>query len=71
MLSADNLCKHLDPDQAHHNLDPEVFVTLMVFLKESFEKVNLKKKIRGQKIMKNYPTSNEKFIQTVVCEVNM
>ena len=37
----------LDPDQAQQNvgpdLDPNLFDTLMVFLKDFFEKVNLKK----------------------------
>ena len=42
-----HLCKHLDPDQAgkniHLGLDPN-FLTLMVFLKEYFEKKSILKK---------------------------
>ena len=51
-----NLClfvitfpKSLDPNQAQqkvgHDLDPKLFDTLMVFLKEYFEKNDFEKKI--------------------------
>ena len=47
----------LDPDQARQNvgpdLDPNSFDTLMVFLKDFFEKVNLKKKKKTQMTKKH------------------
>ena len=62
MSSADNLCKQLDPDQARQNVGPDSdpnCLTLMVFLKDFFEKVILKKIHRQQKSMQNYPACKE------------
>ena len=54
MTSADNLSKGLDPDQARQN------DTLMIFLKEFFEKVDFEKKSAdNKKIMQNYPVDKE------------
>ena len=43
MLSADNIANSFEPDQDRHNvgpdLDPKLYDTLIVFLKEFFEKV--------------------------------
>ena len=53
----------LDPDQARHNVGPDLVqssLTLMIFLKEFFEKNNFEKKnLQRTKIMKNYPACNE------------
>ena len=51
----------LDPDQARLFVGPDLdrtVDTLIVFLKEFFEKVNFEK-IRRQKITKNYPACKE------------
>ena len=45
------VAKSLDPDQARQNVGPDLdpnFLTLMVFLKDFFEKVNFKRKIHRQ-----------------------
>ena len=54
----------LDPDQARRyvgpDLDPNLFDTLMVFLKEFFEKVDFEKYLQTtKKNMKNYPACTE------------
>ena len=54
---------NFDPDQARKKCrawsGSKLFDTLMVFLKEFFEKVNLKKIHRQQKSMQNYPACKE------------
>ena len=59
LSSADNFCEQLDPDQDRQNvgpdLDPNCFDTLMVFLKEYFEKVDFEKNQQTTKNMQNYP----------------
>ena len=60
-----NFANSLDPDQDQRNvgpdLDPNQFDTLTVFLKESFEKVNLEKKSAddNKKHGKYYPACKE------------
>ena len=47
MSSADKLCNSLDPDQGRQKVGSDLdqnSLTLMVFLQESFKKVDLKKK---------------------------
>ena len=47
VLSSDNLCKHLDPDQARQNVGPNLdpnCLTLMIFSKEYFAEVDFEKK---------------------------
>ena len=55
----------LDPDQARHNvepdLDPNGFDTLMVFLKEFFEKFDLKK--QKQQTTKKHAKFNTQLFQ--------
>ena len=60
MSSADNLCKQFaprsGPTEVGLDLDPNCLDTLVVFLKEFFEKVNYEKKFADDnKSMKNYP----------------
>ena len=51
----------LDPDQDRQNVGPDLD-TLIVFMKEFFEKVNLKKNSAdNNKSMNNYPVCKEKF----------
>ena len=60
----------LDPDQARQNvqydLDPNC-LTLMLFLKEYFEKSNVEKYLQTtkKKIMKNYPARKE--LNKILC----
>ena len=52
----------LDPERARQNVGPDLDLfddPLMVFLKDFFEKVNLKKIPRQQESMQNYPTCKE------------
>ena len=44
----------MDPDQARQNMETVLDFTLMVFLKDFFEKVNFEKISRRQKNMKNF-----------------
>ena len=47
MSSADNICKQFDPNQVRHVVGPDLdpnCMTLMLFLKEFFEKVGFEKK---------------------------
>ena len=59
----------LYPDQARQNvgpdLDPNCFDTLMVFLKEFFEKVDFEKISRRQRSRQNYPGGKE--LRSVIC----
>ena len=59
MSSADNLkiANSLDPDQARHLSN--LFDTLMVFLKEFFEKVYFEKSADDNKRVKNYSVGRE------------
>ena len=53
---------NLDPDQARQNVGPDLdpnCLTLMVFMQEFFEKVNLKKNPQTKKSMQNYPACKE------------
>ena len=54
----------LDPVQARQNIRPDLVDTLMIFLKEFFEKIDVEKISRRQKHMKNYPVGRvtQKFI---------
>ena len=57
MFSTDSLANSLDPDQARLNVGPDLgpdCLTLMVFLKEFFEKVDFEKKISQQQSMQHY-----------------
>ena len=62
----------LDPDQARQNIRPDLdsnCMTLMVFLKDFFVKINLKKKIHG-KSMQKYPACKElKLILSKLCHI--
>ena len=52
----------LDPDQARRNVGPDLdpnCVTLMVYLKEFFEKVDFEKCQQLTKSMPNYPEGKE------------
>ena len=53
MSSVETFANSLDPDQARQNvgpdLDPKLFDTLMVFLKEFFKKVDFEKKSADDK----------------------
>ena len=65
LLSADDLCKQLYPDQAGQNarldLHPNCLtLSLIVFLKEFFEKVNFEKiSADDKKNLKNYPACKD------------
>ena len=47
---SDNLCEQFDPDQDRSKL----FDTLMVFLKDFFKKLILKKKIKNKQMTKRH-----------------
>ena len=56
-LAADNHCKQLGPSSGP--MDPKLFDTLKVFLKEFFEKVNFDKSEHKTKTLENYPACKE------------
>ena len=61
LSSAENLCKHLDPDQDPHNIGPDL-EPLIVVLKEVFENVDFEKSQQTtNKIIKNYTVCKECF----------
>ena len=52
----------LDPDQVRQNVGPDLdpnCLTLMVFLKEFFEKINFEKNRQTTQKMQNYPACIE------------
>ena len=65
MSSADNICKEFGSSQDRHFVGPDLgpnHLTLIVFLKEFFEKVNFEKRSADDnKSMKNYPACKDLF----------
>ena len=64
LTSADTISNSLDPDQARQSVGPDPdpnCLTLMVFLKECFKKVNFEeeKTRRLQKSVQNFTACNE------------
>ena len=59
VLSAHNLCKQIGPRIGGQNVGHDLFDAQMIFLKEFFKKVDLKKISRRQKRMKNFPEGKE------------
>ena len=63
LVSSATFANTLDPDQAQQNVEPGLdpnCSTLMVFLKEFFEKVDFENMSRRQKSMQNYPVDKVK-----------
>ena len=63
----------LDPDQALQNIGPDLdpnCLTLMVFLKEFFEKVDFKGNHQTTKSIQNYPACKEleNFRNDIMCQ---
>ena len=58
MLSADNLCKQFGPRSGPTNVGPDLdqnYLTLMVFLKYFFDKVDFEKNQQTTKKHENFP----------------
>ena len=62
------LANSLDPDQARRNVGPDLDPNCLVFLKDFFYKVNLKKKIHRQS-MQNYPACKEVALKTAADDI--